>query len=127
MQDTLAKQPSSHNCRPPVPHQAVTEKMSRDLLTNSVPSYQPLNTQVYPDDPLDQEKDFIIAALDNNPGYYSASGEANIKRGARQAKKAGQTSKSSLQTQKKMYDQSNNSQQNSNQKNKKDNWMMTQS
>ena len=124
MQDTLAKQPSSNNCRPAVPHQAVTEKMSRDLLTNSVPSYQPLNTQVYPDDPLDQERDFIIAALDNNPGYYSASGEANITRGARQALKAGKTSKSSLQAQKKKYEQSYNSQQNSNQRYRKDNWTL---
>lgn len=121
IQDTLAKQASSNNCRPPVPHQAMTEKMSRDLLMNSIPLHQPLNTQVFPDDPLDQERDFVIATLDSNPGYYSASGEANAKRSTKHAKKGGQTSKSSLQTQKKTTygaSENTNSQQNSTQKSK---------
>lgn len=67
----------------------MTEKMSRDLLMNSVPTYQPLHTQVFPDDPLDQERDFIISKIENNPGYYSASGEANVKKSSKHSKKAG--------------------------------------
>ena len=124
MPDSLAKPASASNCRPPVPHQAMTEKMSRDLLMNSLPAQQPLHTQVFQDDPLDQERDFVIGAADNNPGYYSASGEANVKRSSKHSKKGGQTSKSSLQTQKQPYGASagsaenTHSQQNSNQKSK---------
>lgn len=77
----------------------MTEKMSRDLLMNSIPTHQPLPTQGFHED-LDQEREFVMATIDHNPGYYSASGEANVKRSSRHTKKSGMTSKSSLQTQK---------------------------
>ena len=70
--------------------------MIHDLLANPVTSYQPLNTQVFPDDGLDKEKDLIIGVYENNTGYYSASGDAVKKRGERQIRKVGHTSKSSL-------------------------------
>lgn len=73
----------------------MTEKMSRDLLMNSIPTHQPLPTQGFHED-LDQEREFVMATIDHNPGYYSASGEANVKRSSRHTKKSGMTSKSSL-------------------------------
>lgn len=78
-----------------MPHLAMTEKMSRDLLMNTIQTHQPLQTQDFNDD-IDQEREFVMATIDHNPGYYSASGDANVKRSSKHNKKSGMTSKSSL-------------------------------
>lgn len=57
-------------------HGSNNKLMIHDLLTNPVTSYKPLNTQVFQEDALDQDKDLIIGVYENNTGYYSASGDA---------------------------------------------------